>query len=370
MRAGSLHAMIGRMRVVLTTTAQRPGGVWRHVIDLGQGLRALGLDAVIGGPAGAGELRRRADQAQLPFLPLRQAVLASADVWHLHLHDTFERRGLELIVARRAASRAGGAVVLTEHLPRTNASDPSLLDGRRRPGALAVKWLLKRLEVAGVDRVIALSDGSRRFLAQRYGLDAPLVHMVRNGITAPAAPAPLARGGELRIVAVGALIVQKGYDVLIEAARSARRPWAATVIGEGPGRPALERQAERDAPGRVTFAGWRDDPLTAMRQAHLLCMPSRWESCPYAALEAMGLGRPVIASAVDGLDEIVVHEQTGLLVTPEDPPQLADALDRFAARRSDCERLGRPAHERVAALYTIERMARETAAVYEDARRP
>src|SRR2546423_4204923 len=101
-----------------------------------------------------------------------------------------------------------------------------------------------------------------------------------------------------------------------------------------------------------------------MREAEVLCLPSRWESCPYTALEAMAEGRAVVASEVDGLDEIVEHDRTGLLVAPENPAALASALDALAEERERCAELGRRGHERAARLFTLERMGAQTAAGY------
>src|SRR5581483_9528664 len=91
--------------------------------------------------------------------------------------------------------------------------------------------------------------------------------------------------------------------------------------------------------------------------------PSRWEAAPYAALEAMQAGLPLVAAAVDGLRDLVQHERNGLLVPPEDPAALARALDRLAADVGLRARLGTAAMAR-AAEFTRVRMADETVAVY------
>ena len=96
-------------------------------------------------------------------------------------------------------------------------------------------------------------------------------------------------------------------------------------------------------------------------------MPSRWEACPYVALEAMAAGRPVVASAVDGLEDIVVPGETGMLVAPGSPAELTTALERLAGDRAFRRRLGEAGRARVERMFGIDRMVAGTLAVYEDA---
>ena len=349
------------MRVVLAMTAQDQGGTWRHVRDLGVELRARGHDVLLALRPDAAPLQAAAARAELDWLPLRRSLALAADVWHLHLHDTYDRLAPALLAARRP--RAGTRVV-TEHLPRSNASDPRLLPAARRRGATRAKSVFKRIEARLVDRMIAVSAGSQRFLRARYGLPPQLVRVIPNGITVGADPGPPLPGEELRVVSLGALGVQKGHDVLIEAGARSPGGWTAQILGTGSGRPQLEARAAALTPGRIVVDGWSDDPSAVVLGADVMCLPSRWEAFPYAALEAMALGRPVVASRVDGLEEIVAHGETGLLVPPEDPDALASALDMLAAAPERAAEMGRAAHARVAAEFSLERMVSSTLAVY------
>ena len=114
--------------------------------------------------------------------------------------------------------------MLTEHLPRSNASDDTLLAGPRRSGAKQLKTLFKRAQAHRVERIVALSHGSRRFLQERYGLTDRLLRTVPNGIALSGHPLPPPPStGTLRVLSVGALGMQKGHDVLIDAAGLAPR---------------------------------------------------------------------------------------------------------------------------------------------------
>jgi glycosyltransferase involved in cell wall biosynthesis len=164
------------------------------------------------------------------------------------------------------------------------------------------------------------------------------------------------------VVSVGSVIHQKGHDVLVRAAAHSHGGWAATVVGDGPLRTSLARSAE-SASLDVTFTSWTDDVAGALGRAQLACFPSRWESCPYAVIEAMGAGLPVVGSDVDGIRDLVQDGVTGLLVAPNDPHALSTALDSLSGDGETRRRMGEAAR-RAAAELTVERMCAETLDVY------
>jgi glycosyltransferase involved in cell wall biosynthesis len=147
------------------------------------------------------------------------------------------------------------------------------------------------------------------------------------------------------ILAVGRLVAQKGFDVLLDALSRAADGLGVDclIAGDGPDRAALE--ARRNAAGlgaRVRFLGTVGlDALPALyRGAVLVACPSRWEGLPLVVLEAMATGRPVVASAVDGIPDAVVDGETGILVPPEEPAALAEAITRLVRDPGASERLG------------------------------
>jgi glycosyltransferase involved in cell wall biosynthesis len=346
--------------VVLATTARTPGGVWRHVLDLAQGLAARGRGVIVGLDRDAGALHAEASGAGLRVCVLHDMPRDGA-LLHIHLANTFDTGAVRLI----AAHRRHGPVVLTEHLPRTNASDRSLLPGPRTPGAAAAKDLFKLAQYRMVDHVIAVGASSAAFM-QRWRPPRGRVSVVRNGVSAERYPRlPLPPEGAPHLVIIGTLNVQRGPDVLADALVRTANPWRATFLGEGPQRADVEARVASIAAGRVVLAGWQDAPAATVATAHLVCMPSRWESFPYAALEAGLWGRALLATAVDGPDEIVEPGVTGLLVPPEDPAALAQALDRLAAQPTLLAEMGARARERIEARYTVDAMVDGTDDVYD-----
>jgi glycosyltransferase involved in cell wall biosynthesis len=351
------------MHIVLASTAPTRGGTWRHIEDVGVELNSRGHRVTVGLRPAARELQAAATAAGLAWRPLRRTLRMDADVWHLHLHDTFEARSLALLALRRPF----GSAVVTEHLPRTPGSDPGLArEGERNRGADLARTAFKRAQHALTARTIVPSHGAARFMLRRYRLRADDVAVACNGVSSLPVDVPPPAGAGLQVVTVGALIDQKGLDVLLTAASRSRHPWCITIVGAGPLRAQLEGMAAALAPGRARFVGWSDDPAAYVRESHVLCMPSRYESFGYAAVEASSWGRPVVGSRIDGLDEVVVPGRTGILVEPDDPDALAAALDGLWNDLDTLAAFGRAAREHVRRLFTIGHSVDALLALYED----
>jgi glycosyltransferase involved in cell wall biosynthesis len=361
------------LHVVLATTAPDVGGVARHVFDLATGLEELGHKVVLASRGDAGPLVRAGRARRLAWQPLSRSIVASAQLWHLHLHNSLDLRALPLLATRRALARGG--VILTEHLPRTPRTEftfPANLPadiprGVPKPGAAVLKPRFKRSEYRLADKVIAVSHASAEFMVRRWDVDPRRLVTIHNGVSVPLDPAPPCdHRPSMRVVTIAQLQWLKGVDVLLDAAALAAEPWTVRIIGDGPARGALEQQASLLGLGdRVEFTGWRADAPQASIEADVVCAPSRAESFSYTILEAMACARPVVASAVDGAEEAIRDGRDGMLVPPEDPERLASALDSLARDPARRAGMGRTAYERVGTEFQLTRMVAETAALYE-----
>ena len=157
------------------------------------------------------------------------------------------------------------------------------------------------------------------------------VRVIHNGAPVPAALArSVSLPGRVRIGAVGRLEAEKGLSALVEAMVSL--PECDLVfVGDGSERAHLEALVHTlDIGERITFAGWVEPPWTENWAVDVLAMPSLNEGFPMVIVEAMLAGIPVVATTVGGIPEIVVPGSTGMLVPPEDPAALAEALRRMA----------------------------------------
>ncbi|MBW3609780.1 MAG: glycosyltransferase, partial [Actinobacteria bacterium] len=233
------------------------------------------------------------------------------------------------------------------------------LEGRAGRHEALSGWALRR---AGA--VIAVSDAIGEHLA---GLGVSST-VVRNGLPVPR-PARGARAalgvdeGALLVGGIGRLSPQKGWDVLCQAAATLRErcPDAVVaIVGEGPERERLEPLAREHG---VRLLGGRADAASLLCAFDVLAAPSRFEGLALVPIEALHAGVPVVAADVDGLRDVI--GDAGVLVARDDPRALGAALARLAADPRERAALAGRGRARAAALFSVERMARETLAVYE-----
>src|SRR5262245_40813528 len=272
-------------------------------------LRARGHESYLAADPG-GRLAARAAAEGVPVLPLRvrnhvdlraalalRRLVAGHDVVHFHtarahaLAPACRGRGARLVVTRRM-----------DYVPA---------------GGPYVRFLYNH----GVDAVIAISAGVRAALL-RVGVRAERIRVVPSGIEVEVPPPSVGstvrgewgiRPDEIAVVVPGVLERRKGHAVLLAAAARlapAGRRLRYVFCGDGREAAALARSAEA-AGVRVHFAGFRTDMPACLAAADLVVMPSLMEGLGVAALEAMAAKRPLIASRVGGLGEVVLHEETG-----------------------------------------------------------
>ena len=216
---------------------------------------------------------------------------------------------------------------------------------------------------------IAISGGLARYLAETEGFDERAFEIVHYGIAAGPEPAPF--GGGSRLLCVGRLVPVKGIDTLLRAFAIARRKQPDLILdiaGDGPLRGDLGAlSAELGIGDAVRFLGRVEGVTAEMEQAAVVVVPSLGEGFGMVALEAAERGRPVIASAVGGLPEIVDDGRTGVLVPRADASALAAAIVDLARDPARAAALGRAARERALAEFALARCADRTAALYREA---
>ncbi|MGB9691044.1 MAG: glycosyltransferase family 4 protein [Candidatus Sumerlaeaceae bacterium] len=162
------------------------------------------------------------------------------------------------------------------------------------------------------------------------------------------------------IVMSGRFRPEKGHDILLAAAPhilEALPNVKFLLLGSGSLQGTVEaRLRAQGLFGSIVLAGFRSDVAECLAAADLAVQPSRSEGLGTAVLEASAIGLPVVATAVGGIPDIVVHGETGLLVPPEDPEALAQALIQLAQNPEQRAALGRAAQQRVATLFSVERL--------------
>jgi glycosyltransferase involved in cell wall biosynthesis len=221
----------------------------------------------------------------------------------------------------------------------------------RASGAkLAALRRLRDLSLGRARRIVVPS----RYLAERairWGLDAEKVEVLVNPAPPPLAVAPEPLGPRTLVFA-GRLTPPKALPVLLDALAVVADA-ELIVVGDGEERELLEhRVRDLGLEGRVRFVGSRprDDVLRYLAGARAAVLSSAWENLPHAAVEALAVGTPVVSTAVGGVPEVVHDDVNGLLVPPNDPAALAEAIRRVLDDDALRDRLAAGAQPSVAAI--------------------
>lgn len=248
-----------------------------------------------------------------------------------------------------------------------------------RRGWLKRSNLIDRLIYTTVDRFVAVSRANERHLTEGKGCRPERIVQIHNGRDLSAfSPDANARArtrvslgltaGQLLIVHVGRLAEQKGHRDLLEAYTTVRRqvPGARMAfVGDGELRVDLERTVgERGWAADVLFTGYQSAVRDFLAAADIVVLPSLFEGLPLVAVEAGAMGRPMVATDVDGTAEVVLDGVTGLLVPPADPGRLARALIDLAGDPARREDMGAAARQFVVERFGIEQHVARHAAFY------
>jgi glycosyltransferase involved in cell wall biosynthesis len=303
------------------------------------------------------------------------------DVIHNHMYRA-EVIGTQAALRLEALGMVRPYVIGTVHSSRVrSAADRALL----------------RMLTPRMDRLIAVSRAIV-YKLQREGRTGAPVELIYNGVdlkryeyTEACCTLPEEYGfpeGSPLVGVVARLEPEKGHATLLEAWPTVLRdvPNARLlIIGEGSQRPVLEAQAERmnllgeqcaadrcvgtrgarpDA--KVLFTGLRDDVPAVTAALDVAVLPSYREAQGLAILEAMALRRPVVATDVGGVPEMIESGRTGLLVPPRDAAALAAAITRMLTDHPLADTLARAGHDFVIANFSIEGMAGAVARIYEE----
>lgn len=220
---------------------------------------------------------------------------------------------------------------------------------------------------------IAISQGLAQYLSETEGFDEQDFEIVHYGIAANGDAEPYS-GSEPRLVCVGRLIPIKGHLVLLRALAQARSRVPTVrldIAGRGPLAPALRSYVrELGLDDAVRFLGFVSPVESAIEDAAIVVVPSLGEGFGMVALEAMERARPVIASAVGGLPEIVADGDTGLVVPAAEADALAEAIVALAGDLPRAAEMGRAGRVRALEAFTPERCVERVEELYERSRTP
>ena len=340
------------------------GGAERQWSVLIPGLRDAGLPVSVLTLDGRGAFFDELAREGIPtaFAGLRHR----ADVTGLRRIERLARRASPDVIVTRSlnadvlghvlARRLGCGHVITEHLgPRSRPFRPLR---RHQRG-------LERLLRPRARAVVAVSGGQTDELVTS-GYRRDRIRIIPNGVTddPPVRSRERVRtelgvpGDAFLAVMVATLRPEKRAEAFVTAVADAAVADSGVrglVVGDGPEAPLVAGRAATTG-GVVRALGYRDDALDIINASDVLCLTSAVEAMPMAALEAMSVGRPVIATAVGGVPEVVEHERTGLLVPSDRPEAIAGSILALARDRAWAAALGDAGRERQQRSFSVPAM--------------
>jgi len=374
------------IRVLFVSHCGILGGAERSLLELMQTLPDHGVRPMLACPAPSA-LAHRAGAAGIQVLPLPlRPIQRQAGTRHLlglasslalvtgRFAKLLRRRHIQLVHANTTIAQIW--VGLATRLARV----PCIWHWRDFHGT---RWL-DRILLRTASACVAVSHASYRFAEERIGHTLPL-SLIYNGVQDHSESVlwgqpnrwrrEMGIGGDQILVAlVGQPIRRKGHEVFIHAFANAirlqpnLRAIAVCQAFDPDSREYVQHlhQLAHDlgCANHVVYVGASEDVPALLRESDMIVVPSLREPFGRVAVEAMLAERPVIASNVDGLSEIVLDGETGILVPPGDWGQLSRALCDLASHPEMCSRMGRAGRRRALQRFSIDRTATEVSSLY------
>lgn len=361
------------MNVLLVHSNLELGGAEKHVVELAQGLQQAGIRVVVA--ADDGYYKATLIDKNIPFyhLPVfkdvhtREKSLLGYIRAFVSLLRIIKKEQIDIVhcharyvapMSRLAAMLMRKRYVMTVH---------NCFEG------------YKRLSVWGKN-IIAVSEAVQRHLQVHFGLESQTITVIRNGIM------NLRQAGEeevrhfrselgltpenIILACIGRLEAWKGHQYLLEAMSTIIRHHPGVVlliVGDGSLRQQLGEQVQTLGLAKHgLFLGTRSNVAAIIACAFLIVVPSTMEGSSMVALEAASVGQVCIATDVGGISEVIHHGSMGILVPPRDSQALADAVVFAIEHPEEIRRMGENAQRVFFGKFTLERMVKETIAVYQN----
>ena len=255
-----------------------------------------------------------------------------------------------------------------------------VFSGYFTPARTRIFLAVERLLARGTDKIIALSEAQRAELVGACRIGRPGQYaVIPLGLDLERFAASRALRGSLRrelglepeasvITLAGRLAPVKDHRLFLAAARLvlAARPRAVfLVVGDGEERPSLEREARTSGlADAVRFTGWRDDLDRVYADSDLVVLTSRNEGTPVSLIEASAAGRPIVATAVGGVGDVVRDGGSGLLAAGRDPAEIAALILRLLDDPARAAAMGEEGRRFVLERFTSARLVRDVGELY------
>ncbi len=314
---------------------------------------------------------------------------AGIDATALHLGKRQAARALRELVSITRRQRPDVVVVrgynaetLGRFAARVAGVEHTVMWVHNNSNIVPRRWVRRTVDHALIrwtSAYFGVAEAQRRYLVDELGYPDDKIRIIHNGVDPALFDVNTDRGvlaefgfaeGDPVVGIVGTLRPVKDHGTLLRAARIVINeiPRARfLVIGDGPIRPQLEALASELAiTPNVHFAGWRRDVAQLVNEMDVFAMTSTTECFPMALLEAMACARPTVCTAVGGIPEMINHGESGYLVPPKDPQQLAARLVSLLSDPQNAHRMGRAGRNRVEAEFSLDRNVEAAQRAIED----
>ena len=315
---------------------------------------------------------RMTNRYNLGIISRLKKIIKTKDVRIVH-----SQGGRADFFARIAARIANVPIILSSMAMLVEGYDVSIL----RKGLYV---LIDRWTERWVNKFTVLSEAMRRSLIERHKIPPENIVKIYNGIEIEEYNPDLKelRNKKLEvrrelglkndvpvIGAIGRLVWQKGFEYLIRAAPEVLKKCPEArflIVGEGPLKNKLILTSEKlNVADRIIFTGFRSDIKEILASIDVLAMPSLLEGLPMVLLEAMAMAKPIVATRIDGITEVLENDKTGLLVPAKNSHALAEPIVGILKDKAKANFFGQNAREAVKEKFSVKKMVEQIELAYE-----
>jgi glycosyltransferase involved in cell wall biosynthesis len=352
------------------------------LLDLTRGLRERGHHVFVACPS-KGPLPDilEAEGVDVFIIPMRKtydfaAIYRLYRILRKYKIDVIHSHGLLVNILSRVASCLANTPVSisTAHLPlnlKSGKQAQNIFEKLMIPYYLILDTLTSLCN----DKIIAVSHAVKRDLVEQ-GVDSKRIVVVQNGIDVGLIdPKNRSVKAELQskrdyptIGTITRLSPQKDIPTFLRMAGFVIRDFPRTqfiIVGDGEKREELKALAQNlGLQNHVKFLGYREDAQDILKSFTIFALSSLWEGLPIVILEAMAAGKPVVATTVDGVIEVVEHGKTGFLVEPQKPELLAKHVVTLVSNPKQAKSMGRKGRTRIEKFFSIKRVVNTVEQIY------
>lgn len=366
----------GPIRLLHVYQNSNVGGIQQQLLSLLREYDRAVVDPVFCSLGPRGEIGSELERLGIPFVALgrgRSHRVSPGIV--LELARLMRKHGTQVVRTHKyRANLYGRVAALIAGVPVRIAS----FHGNYRKDLRLERRIVNRLLSRATDRFVAVSGSISDDIVRYDAVEPSRVIVIRNGVDTERFR-PLERRPDLRrefalqenavvVGTIGRFVSAKGFEYLIEAVAQLAPSVPGIVlviVGEGSLREKFEeRAAALGIAERLVFPGMRRDIPEVLNAFDVFVMPSVAEGLPNALLEAMSCSRPIVATAVGGIPEVLGDRRNGLLVAPKDAAALAAAIAEMLRDSAFSERCGQTARQDILDRHSIRATARTWEALY------